>query len=144
MRSDRTQLNVRIDRSGRPTLRFERRYGYDVEEVWWALTGDVDPVPDESVVEAAAPTLLVCTAGDDVVRWALAARGDGTRIVLTHVVADAGRLVEGAARCHSALEEIADILDGLPPALTFDDLVRHYSSLAGSTPARPTIVRPAA
>jgi hypothetical protein len=66
-------------------MRFERTYHDDAEEVWEALTGDVDPVPDDSVVVAEAPSLLVCTAGDVVVRWKLARRGDGTRIVLTHL-----------------------------------------------------------
>jgi hypothetical protein len=38
--------------------------------------------------------------------------------------------VPGAARCHAALEQIADTLDGRPPSVTYDDLVRHYSTLA--------------
>jgi uncharacterized protein YndB with AHSA1/START domain len=129
-RSDRTQMSVRLDRHGRPTMRFERTYAYDAEEVWRALTGDVDPVPDDSVVVAEAPSRLVCTAGDVVVRWTLTRRGDGTRIVLTHVVGSWRDLVPGAARCHSALEQIDDTLDGRPPSLTYDDLVRHYSTLA--------------
>ena len=132
MRSDSTRMSVRLDRHGRPTLRFERTYGYDVEEVWWALTGDVDPVPDDSVVVAEAPSLLVCTVGDVVVRWKLTQRGDGTRVVLTHVVGSSRDLVPGAARCHSALEQIADTLDGRPPTVTFDDLVLHYSTLVPS------------
>jgi hypothetical protein len=111
-------------------MRFERTYHDDAEEVWEALTGDVDPVPDDSVVVAEAPSLLVCTAGDVVVRWKLTRRGDGTRIVLTHVVGSARDLVPGAARCHSALEQIADTLDGRPPSVTYDDLVRYYSTLA--------------
>ena len=122
-----------IDPSGRPSLRFERAYGYDVDEVWWALTGDVDPVPDEAVVEAQAPYLLVCSVGDDVVRWELMAEEEGCRIVLTHVGGVWG-LASSAARCHSALEQIADTLDGQPPTLMFDNLVRHYA----------TLVRPAA
>ena len=117
-----------LDPSGRPSLRFERTYGYEVEEVWWALVGDVDPVPDEAVVEALAPYLLVCSVGDDVVRWELTAEHDGARIVLTHV-GGAGGLAFGAARCHSALEQIADTLDGEPPTVMYDELVRHYSTL---------------
>ena len=132
MRSDSTRMSAHLDRYGRRTLRFERVYGYDVEEVWCALTGDVDPVPDEGVVEAEAPYLLVCSAGDDVVRWELAAAGEGCRIVLTHHVGHSSRLVPGAARCHCALEQIADTLDGRPPTVTFDDLVRHYSTLVPS------------
>jgi hypothetical protein len=124
-----TQMSAYLDETGRPTLRFDRAYGYDVEEVWWALTGDVDPVPDESVVEAQAPYLLVCSVGDDVVRWQLQTEAEGCRVVLTHVIGDGRGLASGAARCHSALEQIADTLDGEPPTVMFEDLVRHYSTL---------------
>ena len=132
-RPDSTRMSAFVDQSGRPSLRFERSYGYDVEEVWWALTGDVDPVPDESVVEAQAPHLLVCSAGDDVVRWELKNQLEnhvvGCRVVLTQVFGDGRGVAAGAARCHSALEQIADTLDGEPPTVMCDDLVRHYSTL---------------
>ena len=88
----------------------------------------LDPVPDEAVVEAQAPYLLVCSVGEDVVHWELTAEEEGCRIVLTHV-GGAGGLASAAARCHSALEQIADTLDGEPPTVMFDDLMRHYSTL---------------
>ena len=132
MRSDSTRMSAHVDGYGHRTLRFERTYGYDVEEVWSALTGDVDPVPDESVVEAEAPYLLVCTAGDDVVRWELESEGGAAGSCSPISSATTSRLVPGAARCHSALEQIADTLDGRPPTVTFDDLVLHYSTLVPS------------
>lgn len=125
-RTDSTRLTTELDRHGRPVLRFEHRYDHDVEEVWWALTGDADPVPDESVVEAEAPYLLVCTAADDVVRWDLHAEGEAARVVLTLVFGDVVRRSLMAANCHAALEQIGDTLDGVPPATTFDQLVEHY------------------
>lgn len=94
-----------------PILRFECHYEYDVEDVWCALTGDVDPVPDDGVVLAADdPDLLVCLANGEIVRWELAADGDGTRIVLTHTVSDATQSGHYAARCAVALEALRQSL----------------------------------
>jgi len=126
-RTDSTRVTTEQGPQGHPVLRFEHRYDYDVEEVWWALTGDADPVPDESVVEAEAPYLLICTADDDVVRWDLQVEGDGARVLLTLVVGDSARRSLMAANCHAALEQIGDTLDGVPPGTTFDELVEHYA-----------------
>jgi len=126
-RTDSTRVTTELDGRGHPVLRFEHHYDHDVEEVWWALTGDADPVPDESVVEAEAPHLLVCTAGDDVIRWDLRPDGDAARVLLTLIVADPTRRPLMAANCHAALAQIGDALDGVPPATTFDQLVEHYA-----------------
>lgn len=97
--------------SEHPILRFECEYDYDIEDVWWALTGDVDPVPDDGVVLAADdPELLVCLADGEIVRWELTADGDETRIVLTHTVSDAAQSGRYAARCAVALEALRQSL----------------------------------
>ncbi len=126
-RSERTRVTAQLDEAGRVGVRFERRYDHDVEEVWWGLTGDVDPVPDESVVEAEAPYLLVCTTGQDVVTWKLRADGAAAVVELTLSVDDPERLPLMAANCHAALEQISDSLDGEAPATSFDDLVARYA-----------------
>jgi uncharacterized protein YndB with AHSA1/START domain len=128
---------------GRYALRFERTLDHPPEKVWRALTereqliawfpAEVDldvpagtevrfafpsgraPQAGGTVTRADAPELLEYLWGDALLRWELAAIGDGAcRLVFTHVFDDRTGAVAAASGWHAGFEVLAARLDGRP------------------------------
>ncbi|MFI9591730.1 SRPBCC family protein [Nonomuraea sp. NPDC052265] len=125
------------------TLVFVRDLRHPPEKVWRALTepgrlsawapytadrdlseaGGVtltmidDEKPQDMVAEvvrADPPRLLEYTFGTDLLRWELAATGDGTRLTLRHTVQDRDMLPKVAAGWHICLDVAEKLLEGQP------------------------------
>jgi uncharacterized protein YndB with AHSA1/START domain len=123
---------------GRTALRFERRLGHPVERVWRALTepadldhwfpqgvsadwrpGGVVRFSSEAgdgfegeVVEVDPPRTLAFTWGDDLLRFELAAEGDGCTLVLTQTFAERAKSARDAAGWHVCLDALVALVDG--------------------------------
>jgi uncharacterized protein YndB with AHSA1/START domain len=69
-----------------------------------------------SVTRAEAPSLLEYCWGDDVLRWELEPRGEGTRLTLSHTVAGEDWVPKVAAGWHLCLDVAERLLDGDPVA----------------------------
>lgn len=67
-----------------------------------------------TVLHAEPPTLLEYTWGPDVLRWELAALGDGTRLTLRHSVRERDWAPRMAAGWHLCLAVAEHLLDGRP------------------------------
>ncbi|MGV9214442.1 SRPBCC domain-containing protein [Micromonospora sp. RB23] len=100
------------------------------------VTFSPEMVERARVVEIDEPRRFVYAGKGDVYRWLLSPHGDGCRLVLENVVGDPGHLAQSAAGFHLALDKMGELLDREAgrPALgggepSFDDLVKHYSTL---------------
>jgi uncharacterized protein YndB with AHSA1/START domain len=116
--------------------RYAVRWIPDVAGEIDAASPDEPNVTEDTVLKAEPPHLLEHTLDgmpDQIVRWELAADGDGTRLRVTHIVApekvDTAELYrDGWAMC---LGFMLRLLDGDPvglPGLTLDDITNRYGS----------------
>ena len=131
------------DRRGRTVLRFERALTHPPERVWRALTqlddlrawhpspfelepllgGTVRYLPPDGaafgegqVTEYDPPRVLAYTWGDDLLRWELEPRDDGSLLVLTHTFDDRFKAARDAAGWHLCLDALVASLAGTKPA----------------------------
>ena len=91
-----------------------------------------------TVRRAEAPMLLEYTWGDDLLRWELAAVGEGTRLTLRHTLTQPGVEAMVAAGWHICAEVLRRLLDGEPVGVIrggearrygFDELREGYAKL---------------
>ncbi|HSD78759.1 MAG TPA: SRPBCC family protein [Solirubrobacteraceae bacterium] len=127
---------------GRPAVRFERRLPHPVDAVWRAVTDpaelehwfpcavtvdlrpggamrftfSADLAYDGEVVELDPPHRFAFNWGADLLRFELAADGDGTRLTLVHVLREEGAdaAAKTAAGWHLCLDAMARRLAGAP------------------------------
>jgi uncharacterized protein YndB with AHSA1/START domain len=128
---------------GRWALVFTRELAHPPEEVWRTLTeperlrewapfvadrdlgsvggatlttigGDAAEELTATVLRADRPRLLEYSWGEDLLRWELVPAGGGTRLTLTHVLADRDWLPKIAAGWHLCLDVAERLLDGDP------------------------------
>lgn len=119
---------------GRPALRIERRLAHSIERVWRAVTEPAElaqwfvapvswtPALGETFQEHGAsgeitaleaPTLLRWSWGEERYAFELAADGDGTRLVFTHVFDPRyGPAAQHAAGWETYLDRLVALLDG--------------------------------
>jgi uncharacterized protein YndB with AHSA1/START domain len=79
-----------------------------------------------SVSQAQRPALLEYRWGDDLLRWELAAVGEGTRLTLRHTIADLGFVPKAAAGWHLCLVVAERLLDGDPIGPIRGEAAREY------------------
>ena len=120
---------------GKPAVRFERVYPHPVEHVWRSVTeperaralvpdhrrgrpargrGDDVHVPRRArwsrwtarVLELDPPRTFAFLWGDEVLRFELAAEGDGCRLTLTHLISNADEAARNAAGWHVCLDKL--------------------------------------
>ncbi|CAA9485839.1 MAG: hypothetical protein AVDCRST_MAG13-1443 [uncultured Solirubrobacteraceae bacterium] len=141
---------------GRPAVVFERRLHHPVDAVWPALTEparlgqwfpcdvevDLRPggamrftFPDGSavggrVVELDPPRRLAFLWGEDLLTFALAPEGSGSRLTLTHVLEEEGRdaAAKTAAGWHVCLDDLHRALDGGTPGRPHDGPTPEWSA----------------
>jgi uncharacterized protein YndB with AHSA1/START domain len=119
---------------GKPAVRFERVYPHPVEHVWRSVTepaelarwfpttvevdlreggamaftfpeGEMEPM-DGSVVELDPPHRFAFLWGSELLRFELAAEGEGCRLTLTHVISSADEAARNAAGWHVCLDKL--------------------------------------
>jgi uncharacterized protein YndB with AHSA1/START domain len=163
------------DRDGRVVLRFERVLRHPPERVWAALT-EVDdlrrwhPSPFEldarvggavaylppdgaafgqgEVIAYAPPRELAHTWGEDLLRWTLTPRDDGTLLVLEHTFDDRNKAARDAAGWELCLGALRGALDGTADAPApvgeaaipagWEELNRRYQARFGIAPQDAT------
>lgn len=92
----------------------DRDLGRPGDAVLSAVDGDQSYPAPARVLRADRPHLLEYTWGDDLLRWELAANGDGTTLTLRHRVGGPDLAAMTAAGWHICLDVAAHLLDGDP------------------------------
>ena len=133
-------------------IRFERRYATPLDDLWAAISDqsqvavwmeyptELEPVvggrvfidfgpedPLAGVVSAAEPnTLLAYTWDESLIKWELAADGQGSRLVFSHFGVRPEFLTGLCAGWHCFLDNLAAYLAGAPFVDRFEELHLQY------------------
>jgi uncharacterized protein YndB with AHSA1/START domain len=133
-----------LEVDGRPAVRFVRRYPYDVQRVWKAITDPDElrhwfPSPEVSyephagggielsgdpntekmpgkVLAFDPPHRFAFDWGEDELHFTLAAAGEGCQLELLNILAGSGQAARNAAGWEVCLDQLRKTIEGSPGA----------------------------